>query len=296
MTGIVSATSLGLLVAWFLLRQRRLERLRSRLMPAAPPEPPRMATQEEIGPSAVELTDAAGLTTLGRIYAPLLSRAGVYSPWAGSLYTAAKMASVCILFLTWMWLSDPSTWSGSNLGFFAGSILATGFLPDLFLWAHIRERRAKLQLGLPDWLDLHTTLVEGGMSFDAALARIVTETEGTKEPIFKEIGMVHREILMGTSRATALRRMADRTRVDEIDQVVTALVNADRLGAGIVNALRPQADMIRNRIWEEARTRAERLGTKLLFPIFVGSLPVFFVLIVLPLILRLIATIKGIQR
>jgi tight adherence protein C len=125
---------------------------------------------------------------------------------------------------------------------------------------------------------------------------MATETEESREPIFQEIGMVHREILMGAPRATALRRMADRTRVEEIDQVVVALTHAERLGAGIANALRPQADMIRNRVWEEARARAERLGTKLLFPIFMGSLPFFFVLVVLPLVLRFAAGIKGISR
>jgi tight adherence protein C len=295
---IVSGLSLAALVTGYLLRERRNDRLRHRLTPPVPTPPaPFLSEREnELGRSADQITGAAGLHRVGAFYGSRLARAGIYSPWAGSLYTAAKVLSIVVLALAWMWLSDPLSWSAARISIFAGSLLAAAFLPDFFLWSRLRRRRMNLQHGLPEWLDLHTTLVEGGLSFDAALARIVLETEGTKEPIFQEVGIAYREILLGASRATALRRMADRTRVEEIDQIVTALVHADQLGTGVANALRPQADMIRNRIWEEARARAERLGTKLLFPIFMGSLPVFFVLLVLPLFLRALTGLRGMFR
>jgi len=289
----------GFLLGGYFLRQRRRDRFQARLGTAPPPrsERGRGDPGEEWGRSAVALTEAVGLARFGGLYGPLLRRAGVTSPWAGFLYSGAKLLAMAGVLPAWTLLSDPGSWlQPGRIGLFAGSILATFLLPDAFLWGQVLERRMKLQHGLPGWLDLHTTLVEAGLGFDAALARIAMETASSKEPIYKELGIVHREILLGSDRVSALRRMAARIRVEEIDQVVSSLAHADRLGAGIVIALRPQADMIRNRIWEEARTKAEKLGTKLLFPIFMGSLPLFFVLIMLPLVLRLVSGLKGILR
>jgi len=251
-------------------------------------------SEEEISEGADRLLQAAGLKRLRRSYAPLLVRAGVYFPGAALWFLAAKVLALAAA-LPLLALLPPAPQSTAAYFFrvMAGGA-AVWVVPDLVLLALARERKTRLLRGLPEWLDLHTTLVEGGMGFDAALVRITSETETSQEPIYQELRFVQKEITMGADRLSALRRMAQRTRVEELDQVVASLVQADRLGAGIVIALRAQSDMLRNKIWEDARTRAEKLPTKLLFPIFLGFFPIFFTLILLPLALRLLIGIKGV--
>ena len=103
----------GFLLGGYFLRQRRLDRLRARLGAAFPPQPARGAAEsgEELGRSAVALTEAVGLVRLGGLYGPLLRRAGVYSPWAGFFYTAAKLLAVAGVVLGWTLLSDLATWA-----------------------------------------------------------------------------------------------------------------------------------------------------------------------------------------
>ncbi len=288
----------GALLAWRIVAARRQRFLAGRLGIdlAAPALEARRAAGETIEASAGVLSHAAGLSPLGRMYASFLQRAGVPYPRAATIYLAAKLVGVLGVAAAEALVLGPGFWAGGGrLWLFLLSCAGAWFVPDLFLYMHVVDRRNKLRKGLPVWLDLHTTLVEGGMGFDAALARIVSETERSKDPIFRELARTQKELLVGSDRAGALRRMAERIRIEEFEQVVAALVQADRIGAGIVSALRAQGDMIRNKIWEEARAKAEKLPTKLLFPIFLGIMPMFVVLVMLPLALRIVLTIKGIR-
>jgi tight adherence protein C len=283
----------GVIFVYGYIKGRRTYALARRLdIDLAPPGLPG-TSEESISETADQLVQAAGLRRLRSSYAPLLVRAGVYFPGAPRWFLAGKVFALAAA-LPFMALVFPAP--DSALGYLlrvVGGGAVVWFLPDLILRSIADERRARLMRGLPEWLDLHTTLVEGGMGFDAALVRITSETQVSKEPIFQELSFVQKEITMGSDRLVALRRMAQRTQVEELDQVVAALVQADRLGAGIAIALRAQSDMLRNKIWEDARTRAEKLPTKLLFPIVIGFLPMFFALVVFPMLLRIISTLKG---
>lgn len=286
--------SSGLIFLYSFMRGRRAYALARRLdIDLEPPPGSQGSSEESISETAGQVVQAAGLRRLRHAYAPLLVRAGAYFPGASLWFLAGK---VFALAATLPFLALVFPLQDSGLGFFLrvlGGAAVIWILPDLVLRSIAQDRKDRLMRGLPEWLDLHTTLVEGGMGFDAALLRITSETQLSKEPIFQELAFVQKDINMGADRLVALRRMSSRTQVEELDQVVAALVQADRLGAGIAIALRAQSDMLRNKIWEDARTRAEKLPTKLLFPIVVGFLPMFFALVVFPMALRVITTLRG---
>jgi len=295
---IVGAVAGILLLIVFtrMIRHHQKRRMSDRLgIPSsAPPEEVKRFREEALAKSAAVVSEAAGLEGMSGIYGTLMKRAGIYIPWAASLYLAVKLVAVLLLAVALvLWVDIPAWTLSKKIAGFIIALAALWLFPDGYLLLYIRERRQRLQRTVPSWIDLHTTLVEGGMGFDAALARIITETQGSDEPIYKELEIVHKEMLVGTDRITALRRMAHRTRIVELEQVVAALIQADRVGAGIVNSLRSQGDMIRNKVWENTRAEAEKLPTKLLFPIALGILPMFFVLILMPLVLRLMAAFGG---
>jgi tight adherence protein C len=287
-----------LLWIWHWISAQGRKSVEGRLNPIIQPSPEeaKEKSAKVLDESAQALAEAAGAGRLGGIYAPWLSRAGAYHRHAGIYYVSGKILLMLAAAVGFVWSGDAGAWNSpqriAELGFLA---VGLWFLPDGFLYLHIRERQQKLQKSLPYWLDLHTTLVEGGLGFDAALARIVEETRQVKDVIFQELAVVHKEMVMGLDRITAFRRMAQRTKVDDLEQVVAALVQADRLGTGVVTALRAQADMVRNKVWEKARANAEKLPTKLLFPIFIGIMPMYFVLVILPLFLRIVAGLKGMR-
>jgi tight adherence protein C len=148
--------------------------------------------------------------------------------------------------------------------------------------------RRQIESDLPFWLDLHTTLMEGGMGFDEALARMLAEIGFLERPIFRELNVAYKRQRLGATRPEALLTMAAALDVEPLDVVVNTIVQGERMGASVSDTLRAQADMIRNKVWEEAQARAQRLPTKLIFPIAVGVLPSFFLITVGPPLLKLL--------
>jgi tight adherence protein C len=101
------------------------------------------------------------------------------------------------------------------------------------------------------------------------------------------------EINLGIARIEALRWMADRVDVEALDTVVAAIVQGEQMGGGIVDTLRAQADMMRNKVWEESRERAQKLPVKLLFPMVIGIMPSIFLVTVAPSLLRMLGILEG---
>ncbi len=163
------------------------------------------------------------------------------------------------------------------------------FFMDLLLWRKVQQYRRQILGDLPFWLDLHTTLLEGGMGFDEALARIYVEKGSQRNrPIFDELQQVYRLMHLGASRSDALHSMADPLQIDALDVAVAAIIQGEIMGVGMVNILRSQADMVRNQVWEDSLTQAQRLPVELIFPMAVAILPSLFLLLIGPPLLRLI--------
>lgn len=156
------------------------------------------------------------------------------------------------------------------------ALVALCLLPVLFVRARRRQRVAAIERDLPLVLELLATLAQAGLSFDAALARILESLPATR-PLSAELRAFQVELVAGTSRVTSLRRLAERIGLASVSVFVSALVQAEQVGAGIADVLRRQADDLRQRRRERVAVLAQALSVKLVFPLVLCFLPMIFV-------------------
>lgn len=294
---IAAVAGVGLLLVRRATRRRIVfERLRMAEPSSPEPESIRKRPEEETGRWATALLTLFFLGFLAVPYRAWARRAGFRSPHAAAAFVLLKMlamiAAVGALFAL------PTEYNPvvhkDDIPFVAlVASLAIWAIADVFLYLRVKRRRLQIETDLPFWLDLHATLVEGGMGFDQALSRFVAETELFQRPLFVELRFMFQEMTLGASRLQALKSMASRIDVEALDTVVAAIVQGDQMGGGITDTLRAQADMMRNKVFEEARERAQKLPVKMLFPMVVGILPSLFLVTVAPSILRLLGVFEG---
>ncbi len=157
---------------------------------------------------------------------------------------------------------------------------AIGFLlPDFWLGGKVRQRRHNLLRALPDAIDLLSISVEAGLGFDAALARLV---EKTQNELSYEFSRVIAEMRIGVPRREALRALAERTGIQELGIFVTAIIQAEQLGASITSVLHVQSNEMRIRRRQRAEVLAHQAPIKMLFPMAFLIFPPMFVVILGP--------------
>ena len=146
-------------------------------------------------------------------------------------------------------------------------------LPAFLLQRRIARRQQELRLSLPDALDLLVVSVEAGMGLDQAIQNVSKELAITHRQLCDELALVTLEMRAGKRRADALRHLADRTGEPELRKLVAILIQSDRFGTGVGEALRTHSDFMRVRRRQDAEERAGKVGVKLVFPIFFFILP-----------------------
>lgn len=157
------------------------------------------------------------------------------------------------------------------------------YLPEIYIGRKSTERQAQIQSDLPDVLDQLTVIVEAGLGFDSALARLVETGEG---PLVEEFARVLRGIRLGQTRAEALEGLADRTEVAELRQFVAAIKQTEQIGVPIARILRTQSHHMRELKRLAAEERAMKLPVKLVLPMVLCMLPALFVVLIGPVIIR----------
>lgn len=147
-------------------------------------------------------------------------------------------------------------------------------------WAVVSRARTarvtQVERDLPMALELLATLGEAGLGFDAALDRIL-DGQPPGRALADELRAYQRDALAGVARVAALRGVARRLDVPSLSVLVSALVQADQIGASLTEALRRQADDLRNRRRERALMLSEALPVKLVFPLVICFLPGIFI-------------------
>lgn len=151
--------------------------------------------------------------------------------------------------------------------------LAGFYGPNLVLEKLIDRRRERLRFGLPDALDLMVVCMEAGLGLDQAIANVSRELLRTHKDISEEFGLVTLEMRAGKRRGEALKNLADRSSESELRKLVATMIQADRFGTSIAEALRTHSDFMRVRRRQDAEERAGKVGVKLVFPIFFFILP-----------------------
>jgi tight adherence protein C len=176
---------------------------------------------------------------------------------------------------------------------FQGPMLFVGVLvlwgvsfmyPDVLLNRKIEDRQKEISRKLPDILDLLVISVEAGLGFEQALDRTCTAVPGALSDEFRR--MLH-EIRIGSTRADALRAMADRSDVPELRGFILAMLQADTFGVSISRLLRSQADEMRIKRRLMAQEKAQKAPVKMLFPLVFCIFPSIFVVILGPAMINI---------
>ncbi|HEY9722304.1 MAG TPA: type II secretion system F family protein [Oscillatoriaceae cyanobacterium] len=171
---------------------------------------------------------------------------------------------------------------------------AFGFMyPSLWLGAKVRKRQAAIENVLSDSVDLLTACVEAGLGLDAAIAQLVRRQSANFEAINHEFMRYLQELQVGLSRPEALKHLAERCGVEDLRQVVTALIHGDALGVGVSQILRAQTQHLRMRRKQRAEERAMKAPIKILFPLLFGIFPSIFVLVLGPAAIQLLDAFGG---
>ncbi|MDP3776801.1 type II secretion system F family protein [Methylotenera sp.] len=147
------------------------------------------------------------------------------------------------------------------------------FLPNAVLARRIAYRKREIFESFPDALDLIIVCVEAGLGLDAALARVGEEMHVRSPILGEELHLINLELRAGSSRERALRNLALRTGVEDIDTLVAMLVQSDRFGTNVADSLRVHADTLRTKRRLLAEEAAAKIAVKLLFPLIFFIFP-----------------------
>lgn len=202
--------------------------------------------------------------------------------WGTKLILAASLPCA-FLFVTAAFLDTLAT----NTLLTALFLALVGLIaPDL--WLHVRTTRRvnRIIRGFPDALDLLVVCVEAGMGLDAAIQRVGEEVELTHPDLSEELKMMNLELRAGKPRQQALRSLAERTGIDDVKSLVTLLIQTDRFGTSVAQALRVYSDSFRTARYQRAEEIAAKIATKLIFPLVLLIFPCLFVVILGPVAIQ----------
>jgi tight adherence protein C len=219
-------------------------------------------------------------------------QAGVQNPSAPMIYNGVRialpltMATFGLLFLA----------RSGSFGMIAVIFFAVfGWIaPSFWLDGRIRKRQKEIQRALADALDLMVTCVEAGLGLNQAIMRVAEEIRHISTELSRELMMVNFEIRAGRPREEALRNLGQRSGVEDLRELTTMLIQTDRFGTSVTQALRVHSDTLRTKRRQRAEEAAAKTTIKILFPLLFCIFPGLFVVIIGPGAINIYETvIKG---
>lgn len=163
------------------------------------------------------------------------------------------------------------------------------YLPVLWLKQKVDARRAEIQKGLPDAMDLLVIAVDAGLGFDAALARV---TDKYKNALSEEFAKVLREVSLGRPRLEAMDEMGRSSGVEDLHNFIQAIIQSEQFGTGIGKILRIQADEMRRKRRQRAQEKAAQATLKMMLPMVGCIFPTLWIVLLGPAALILMAPRK----
>lgn len=236
--------------------------------------------------SAVMPRSATEMSALRRRFA----RAGYYTLLPIAVYSLAQVVVPLSLALLPLLFVPPglTAWALVLVGGLLGYQI-----PGLWLYRKTVLRQKQIQNGLPDLLDLLIVCLEAGSALDQAIVKASDELELSYPALAEEFRLLVTEVRAGKPRLEAFRNLASRTGVDDVRTLVAMLIQTDRFGTSVAQALRTHADVGRTKRRQRAEERAAKLGVKLVFPLVFMLFPAFFVVVLGPAVLQFMRVFLG---
>lgn len=223
-----------------------------------------------------------------------LITAGYRSAHAPIIFLGAK--TLCGVLALGVFAVIPHKWLGfpsaTNLIMF--HVIAAGagyYAPSLWLRSAIDRRQQTIMRALPDALDLMVVCVEAGLGLDQAINRVADEIRLSHNELSEEFRLLGLELRAGVARTDALRNLSRRIDLDEIKSLIALLVQTDRFGTSIGQALRVHSDAMKVSRQMKAEERAAKIPVKLLLPLILFIFPSVFIAVLGPGVIRIIRTL-----
>jgi tight adherence protein C len=217
-----------------------------------------------------------------------LTHAGFYDPAAPTIFMGAQL----LLFIVALPLAGLLVLAlglpmliGICVVLLVTTVLAV--MPNMFVRYRRDRRRTEVREQLPDAIDLLEICVTSGMGLEMAWNAVADDFRGVSSTLSDEMSLATLEMHLGAPRAQALRNMARRTGVEDIASLVATLVQSERFGTSVSQALRTYADALRTERSQRAEEQAEKLAVKLLFPMVLFIFPVVFIVILGPAAIKI---------
>ncbi len=213
-----------------------------------------------------------------------LAAAGYTQPAAAVIYSLAEVGLPIVL------LAVPLMVLPLKVGLLVGLMAAAigFFLPGLVVERKIRSRQTQVSNGLPDALDILIVCIEAGNAIDQAILKAAEELQISHPVLAHELQLINIETRAGKPRIEAFKNFAARTRVDDVRSLVAMLVQTDRFGTSVAQALKTYADVLRTKRRQRAEEKAAKLGVKLVFPLVFFLFPALYVVTLGPAVVQYI--------
>ncbi|MEX2532293.1 MAG: type II secretion system F family protein [Gemmatimonadota bacterium] len=212
-----------------------------------------------------------------------LIHAGYRKPAAPAMFVGVRaLVAVTLGTLAFLTVSVLRVDFALSMLVVTSGVLVGWMAPILYLRHKVRTRKKELRRALPDALDLMVVCVEAGLGLNQALVRVGDEMERVSQEVADEFTLVSLEIRAGTPREDALRHLGDRTGTSDVRALVSMLIQTDRFGTSIADALRVHAEELRSKRQQEAEEQAAKITVKMLIPMVIFVVPAIFVVILGP--------------
>jgi tight adherence protein C len=264
----------------------------------------RGAAVQSIEPNTMESLAARMAEPINRLVPPSaadakklqkkLMQAGFRAPSAPAIYRATQLTLMLVL-PGWVFLGYTMTAQPLSEAFLPClGAFAAGFLkPRFILNRLVAKRKLRITWGLADALDLMVITMEAGLGLNAAMLKVCDELKTVHPDICKEFELANLEIRVGRERSEALRNLAERTGVEDLNSLVGMLIQADRFGTSIARAVRVYSDSLRTKRRQRAEQAAQKAAFKLLLPLGALLFPTMFIIILGPALLNISDMLGG---
>jgi tight adherence protein C len=216
-----------------------------------------------------------------------LVQAGYRRDEAMTIFFGIRVVAALFLFL----LFSTSIVMKPNMMMALGGLALGYILPGIILARLAKRRIHRIRLSLADALDLMVVSVEAGLGLDQAIQRVGQELAFAYPDLSDELRLVNLELRAGKARSEALRNLADRSGVDDLNSLVTMLIQTDKFGTSVAQSLRVYSETLRTKRRQRAEEAAAKTGVKMVFPLVFCIFPAIWVVTIGPAAIKFITVL-----